>query len=79
MPHNLQRKTSTDDSQSVKKENSGTYLQYDTSYQGIDTGRKNLRRTLKAPEDYAAFTEYREKIEHNVSRCFNKKKTMFQI
>lgn len=42
-----------------------TCLQYDTSYQGIDARRKNLRRALEAPEHYAALAEYREKIEHD--------------
>lgn len=42
-----------------------THLQYNAPYQGIDTGRKNLRSTLEAPEHYAALAEYREKIEHD--------------
>lgn len=42
-----------------------TYLQYDTSYQGIDARRENLRRALEVPEYYAALAKYREKIEHD--------------
>lgn len=42
-----------------------THLQYDTSYQGIDARRENLRRALEVPEYYTALAKYREEIEHD--------------
>jgi len=49
-------------------------LQYDTSYQGIDAGRENLRCALKAPEHYTALAEYRKKIEHDLTIFEHKRK-----
>lgn len=57
----------------VWKLDSDTHLQYDTSYQCIDTGREDLRRALEAPEHNTALAEYREEIEHDFAGRFDER------
>lgn len=51
-----------------------THLQYNVPYQSIDAGRENLWRALEAPEHYAAFAEYREKIKHDSRDAWTRRK-----